>query len=173
MLRNVLALFLIFSLSPYAQADLESAKAAIEAGDYETAVKELLPLAEAGDAQAQQNLGSMYTEGKGVPKDYAEAIKWFRKAAAQGNALGQFNLGVMYHRGYGLQKNNVQAYAWTGIAAANGNADAVQVRNYLEIQLTPNKLEEAYQLARELWGEYGNKENGSSPDRVGSLPYGV
>ena len=195
MLRIVLALFLFFLLPYQAHADLESAMAAYEAGDYETAVKELLPLAEAGDAQAQQNLGSMYTEGKGVPKDYAEAIKWFRKAAAQGNALGQsnlgfmyykgfgvqqdytealmwyrksaeqgnaggqFNLGVMYHRGYGLQKNNVQAYAWTGIAAANGNADAVQVRNYLETQLTPNELEEAYQLARELWDKYGNKEN--------------
>jgi len=65
----------------------------------------------------------------------------------------------MYHHGYGLQQDYVQAYAWTGIAAANGNANAVQGRIYLETQLTPNELEEARQLARELWDKYGNKEN--------------
>ena len=54
MLRNVLTLFLFISLSPYAQADIESAKAAYGEGDYETAVKELLPLAEAGEAKAQE-----------------------------------------------------------------------------------------------------------------------
>ena len=101
----------------------------------------------------------MYTNGFGVQQDYTEAIKWYRKSAEQGNAVAQYNLGVMYNKGHGLQKDNVQAYAWTGIAAANGNADAVQARNYLETQLTPNELEEARQLARELWDKYGNKEN--------------
>jgi len=41
MLRIVLALFLFFLLPYQAHADLESAMAAYEAGDYETAVKEL------------------------------------------------------------------------------------------------------------------------------------
>jgi len=112
-----------------------------------------------GFAEAQNNLGVMYTEGLGVQQDYTEAVKWTRKAAVQGSALGQANLGVMYHQGHGLQKDNVQAYAWIGIAAANGNANAIQMLGFLESQLTPNKLEEARELAEELWEKYGNKSN--------------
>ena len=42
-----------------------------------------------GDAEAQHNLGAMYANGKGVPKDFAKALKWFQLAAEQGqeNAL--------------------------------------------------------------------------------------
>jgi TPR repeat protein len=37
--------------------------------------------AEQGDASALSELGHMYENGTGVPKDYAEAVRWFRKAA--------------------------------------------------------------------------------------------
>ena len=47
---------------------LESAKK----GDYQTAFKLWLPLAEQGNANTQFNLGNMYYEGKGVKQDYAE-----------------------------------------------------------------------------------------------------
>ena len=36
------------------------------------------------NARAQFNLGVMYANGDGVPKDAAEAVKWYRKAADQG-----------------------------------------------------------------------------------------
>ena len=42
--------------------------------------------AEAGDAEAQCNLGSCYYEGKGVNQDYKEAVKWYRKSAEHGYA---------------------------------------------------------------------------------------
>ncbi len=50
---------------------------AYERGDYETALKEFLPLAEQGHVWAQSLLGSMYDQGKGVPQDYQEAARWF------------------------------------------------------------------------------------------------
>ena len=40
--------------------------------------------AEQGDADAQYNLGFMYANGRGVPKDEVEAVIWYRKAAEQG-----------------------------------------------------------------------------------------
>ena len=40
--------------------------------------------ANAGDAEAQFNLGVMYRVGRGVPQDYAQAVSWCRKAAEQG-----------------------------------------------------------------------------------------
>ena len=42
--------------------------------------------AEQGDAEAQFNLGVMYSNGEGVPQDDAEAVRWYRLAAAQGYA---------------------------------------------------------------------------------------
>jgi TPR repeat protein len=46
-------------------------------------VEELRQRAEQGDVKAQLNLGTMYGNGQGVPKDHAEAAKWYRKAAEQ------------------------------------------------------------------------------------------
>ncbi len=46
-----------------------SYKVAIEKGDYETALKELRPLAEKGDANGQCYLARMYAEGLGVPQN--------------------------------------------------------------------------------------------------------
>lgn len=42
--------------------------------------------AEAGDAEAQSDLGEMYDRGKAIPHDMAEAAEWVRKAAEQGSA---------------------------------------------------------------------------------------
>ena len=42
---------------------------AAQAGDFTTALKEWLPLAEQGDAEAQTMLGVMYDNGYGVPQD--------------------------------------------------------------------------------------------------------
>jgi TPR repeat protein len=50
---------------------------------------ELIKKAESGDAQAEYQLGVMYDNGLGVPKDTAEAMRWWRKAAAQGNKDAQ------------------------------------------------------------------------------------
>ena len=41
--------------------------------------------ADQGHAKAQNNLGSIYVEGKGVPQDYVLAHMWFNLSAAQGD----------------------------------------------------------------------------------------
>jgi len=41
--------------------------------------------ATAGDAGAQFDLGAMYHDGQGTPKDFAKAKMWFEKAAASGD----------------------------------------------------------------------------------------
>jgi len=53
--------------------------------DDDTLVKELRPLAEQGDAEAQANLWAMYYKGRGVLQDYVLAHMWTNLAAAQGN----------------------------------------------------------------------------------------
>ena len=55
--------------------------------------------AEQGLPKAQNYLGYMYTQGRGVPQDYGEAVRWFRLAAAQNYDDAWFSLGYMYEDG--------------------------------------------------------------------------
>jgi len=73
--------------------------------------------AEAGDADAQYNLGFMYANGQGVPLDDAEAVRWYRLAADQGHAPAQANLGKMYAIGAGVQQDDAVAAQWLQLAA--------------------------------------------------------
>jgi TPR repeat protein len=41
---------------------------------------------------AQNSLGSIYYEGKGIPENYAEAIKLWKLAAEHGHEGAQYNL---------------------------------------------------------------------------------
>ena len=45
---------------------------------------EVMEKAENGDAEAQNNLGSMYFHGKGVELDYKKAVEWYIRSAEQG-----------------------------------------------------------------------------------------
>ncbi len=58
------------------------------------ALRNLINTAEQGHAEAQSNLGVMYTNGQGVPQDDTEAVKWYRKAADQGHARAQFRVSL-------------------------------------------------------------------------------
>jgi TPR repeat protein len=49
--------------------------------------------ANAGDMNAQHDLGDAYYEGKGVEKNLKLAARWYAKAAAQGHVFSAFCLG--------------------------------------------------------------------------------
>ena len=51
-----------------------------------------------GDADAQYNLGVLYSKGWGVPQDRAESVKWYRKAAHRGDATAQYNFAFVNPR---------------------------------------------------------------------------
>lgn len=65
-------------------AGIDEGKLAYYTQDYATALKELAPLAELGNADAQGILGNMYFEGKGLNKDLVKALEWYKKSAIQG-----------------------------------------------------------------------------------------
>ncbi len=115
------ALVLIFFCTSFpVTADFQTAGDAYKRGDYETAAKEFLPLAENGDHRAMYALGSMYAAGHGVPRDLKEALKWFRKAASHGRPDAQYKIGLMYDRGLGLRQDYRKALNWYGKSAKNG-----------------------------------------------------
>ena len=69
----------------------------------ETTLQELLLKAEAGDVQAQCDLGKSYAEGKIVEQDYQTAVYWFKTASENGSSMATACLGVMYECGYGVK----------------------------------------------------------------------
>ncbi len=124
MKRLVLTFAILIGLAAPAWAGLAEGLAAYGRGDYAMALREFRPLANQGNAQAQNNLGTLYYYGKGIPQDHAEALKWYRKAAEQGNADGQYNLGFMYDEGRGVPQDYAEALKWYRKAAEQGDAGA-------------------------------------------------
>lgn len=78
-----------------ALADVKAGVDAWQQGDYSRAIGEWRPLAQAGDPDAQFNMGQAYKLGRGVSADPAAAIGWYRKAAAQGHLRAEDNLGLL------------------------------------------------------------------------------
>ncbi len=109
---------------PTLAGPFEDATAAYNRGDYATALRIRLELADQGDPAAQVVLGLMYARGHGVPEDDAQAVEWYRKAAGQNFAWGQTNLGFMYASGRGVVKDEAEAVKWYLKAAEQGFAMA-------------------------------------------------
>jgi TPR repeat protein len=80
--------------------------------------------ADQDDALAQDNLGIMYRDGRGVQQDFAEAVKWWRKAADQGNASAQYSLGARFYEGHGVRQDFAEAAKWWRKAAEQGYGNA-------------------------------------------------
>jgi hypothetical protein len=90
-----------------------------------TTSQELRKRAEAGDPQAQFELGRACEEGTGASQDDALAMEWFRKAAEHGSAQAQNSLGVMYAQGRGVQRDKEEAVRWYRKAAKQGLSEAM------------------------------------------------
>ena len=85
-------------------------------------------------------------------------MKWYRKAAEQGYANAQWVLGWAYHFGNGVPEDHAEAYAWMAVATANGaGPKAVEFRDEIKRDLSPARLTQAQQRARELFAAYANK----------------
>jgi TPR repeat protein len=94
--------------------------------NYKAAFKAYFPLAQQGNLEAQQRLGSIYEFGLGLPKDLKKADYWYRKAVADSgsqvlNPSSMSSLGYLYSNGKGVQKDYRQAEAWYQKAANQGD----------------------------------------------------
>ena len=93
-------------------------------------MKRWQPKAEAGDAEAQFQLGQMYALGHGFKQNFQSALEWYEKAAAQGNAKARTALGLLYYYGVGVEENTEKAGEWFEKAAAQ---DEPSAQRYLGI----------------------------------------
>jgi TPR repeat protein len=70
----------------------EDGMVAYNRGDYVPAVKLFRPLAQAGNAKAQNVMGVMYRKGEGVARSSAKAFMWFSLAAKRGDTRAKAHL---------------------------------------------------------------------------------
>ena len=131
----LLSISLIFSsgMTSYAQ-DFEKGLRAAQSGDFATALREWMPLAEKGDADAQYNVAQMYSQGDGVIQDDRQAVKWWLKAAKQNHTSAQYNMGVMYAEGRGIIQDYKEALKMFSKAAEKGEADAQSYLGSMYVQ---------------------------------------
>ena len=155
-LLKLLLIVFVCAAVPAVAGPYEDGVVAYAKGDYPTAFRLLRPIAEQGDARAQNDLGIMYETGFGLTQDYLVAATWYRKAADQGNPGGQYNVGALYERGNGVPHDYVQALKWYSLAASRmgttqqETAGAIsRISNALAAKMTPAQIAEAQKLARE------------------------
>lgn len=109
-------------------------------GDYEIAVEQWRPLAEAGNVIAQNFMGNAYFAGHGVKKDRREAVRWYRLAVAKGYVGAMTNLAHLFANDTTLGdiKEAVKLYE---VAAEHGDT------------LAPYSLGQIYEKSDEHWAE--------------------
>lgn len=103
----------------------EKALAADNRSDYVTVMSILESRVYTEDPKAQNYMGYMYLNGRGVPQNFDEAFKWFNASAQQGFGLGEYNLGRLYLSGKGVASDKKEALKWLSLAAGQGEGFAL------------------------------------------------
>lgn len=93
--RIVLAVFLALSTAPAVAQELRTGLDALKHGQWELALRTLVPLAEADNADAQYALGTLYANGDGVPVNLARADQLWRQAAQKGHVRAREQLAFL------------------------------------------------------------------------------
>ena len=113
-------------LSAPARSDYQTGVDAYSNGNFKLALEEWLPLAEGGDATAQNSVGALYDHGLGVDEDDATAAHWYQLAADQNLPLAMRNIANMYAGGYGVPFDQALAESWYEKAARMGDPVSIK-----------------------------------------------
>lgn len=164
-----LGLVLLALLAVPASADGVAGLKAYEAGDYATAFKEFMPLAETGQAPAQAAIGHMYLNGQGVPQDVNQAAIWLEKAAEGGNARARYQIGNMYAGGMGVPVDEMKASYYL-LKAANQNMAVAQLamaQRFYHGQGVPKDMVQSFLYAA-LSAKQGNQDGAAIAKTLGA-----
>ena len=80
--------------------------------------------AQAGNCDAQYDLGNAYFKGEGVLQNDTTAAYWYKKAAENEHPKAQNDYAFCLLHGYGVEKDEFQAIQWLKKAAEQGSRDA-------------------------------------------------
>ncbi len=141
------ALALSLFLASPATAEIETARDLMDAGDYAAAMAELIPAANAGNAEAEELIGVMYASGLGVERDDVRAFEWYLRAAMKGHAGAQSGVGWYFEVGRGIPEPDlVRAYMWYVLSAIGGDPDAAISQEEVVKKMTKAQIDKAHVL---------------------------
>ena len=134
----------VLMLAQPAAADIEVARDLMEENRFEEAMRELLPAARSGNADAEELIGIMYAMGLGVPRDDERAFEWYLRSAMKGHPGSQSGVGWYYEIGRGIpQPDLVRAYLWYRLSAIGGDPDAAMSIEEVVKKMTPDEIARA------------------------------
>lgn len=124
--------------------DLYDGWTAMKENRFEEAMEILLPLAQAGNADAEEFIGIMYAMGLGVERDDERAFDWYLRSSLKGHPGAQSGIGWYYEVGRGMPAPDlVRAYAWYALSAIGGDPDAAISVNEVIKKMTPEEITRA------------------------------
>ena len=127
--------------------EIEHARDLMEEGKFEEAMKELLPAARSGNADAEELIGIMYAMGLGVQKDDFRAFDWYLRSSMKGHPGAQSGVGWYYETGRGMPAPDlVRAYTWYVLSAIGGDPDAAISQEEVIKKMTPEEIKQAHVL---------------------------
>jgi TPR repeat protein len=135
--------------------------------DYNEALKWYRLAADQDYPEAENNLGTMYESGRGIPQDDAVAVRWFRLAALHKNAKAETNLGLMYANGKGVTQDFAEARKWLQSAADHGEVKAQS--NLGALYATGRGVPQSYVEAAKWYGlaaKRGDEAAGSILEKI-------
>lgn len=103
----------------------------LNAGNYADALKEFLFAEARGHVEAQFEIGLIFYEGKGVPKDCSSAVSFLVRASDNGHCTAKFVLGEIFAGRDKYWTDRVFAYVWYSLAELCGHKEAAQKKNSL------------------------------------------
>ncbi len=133
--------------SPIVYADIEKARDLMESNNFREAMKELLPAARSGNADAEELIGVMYAMGLGVKRDDVRAFEWYLRSAMKGHPGAQSGVGWYYEVGRGMPGPDlIRAYMWYVLSAIGGDPDAAISQEEVVKKMSLEQIEKAHIL---------------------------
>jgi len=115
--KILVSILLLLLLVAPARGDFRTGYSAYQSGDFETALRELLPMVQKYDIAELETIIAHSYANLGKP-DYVESAKWFLRAAEKGQPNAQTRIGVLYENGLGVEQDYKKALFWYQKAAA-------------------------------------------------------
>ena len=104
-----------------------------------------------------------------------EALSQWRDGADAGDRRAMLELGRLYRQGLGVVQDYVEAHKWLNLAASQGEAAALEERDALAAQMTPEQVATAQQMAA-AWQSGGSaqaEESSSTQDASQPPPQAI
>lgn len=143
------------------QLSIEGIRRVYAKGEYDVAVKNLVPLVQGGDHDAVELMGVMYLNGQGVTKNPERAFELFTTAAEAGRPLAEHYLSIMMFTGQGVPEPDlIRALMWMEIAILHyppgPERDRAKTdRDAIYVKMTRVEKNRALDLAREILSQRG------------------